>query len=693
MAERAKILTAFIDVIFNGDQAAGGANELRRKVQGEMEAMRKAAGMAMTAMGAAITGTLGAAIASYAETGDALAKFSDRTGVSVETLSELRHATGLSGSSMEEFEKVIQRMQRTVDAAGQAIQETGEATGPANEALQRLGLTYSDLAGKKPDEQFMLIADSLSRVADPGTKAALAFEVFGRAGTKMLPMIKDGAAGIMALRQEARDLGLVITTDGARAAESWNDNWDRVKATMGGVANQLAAALIPVLDTLVAKIPPLIAQITGWIQRNPELAGAIVQVVGGVGVLMSVLGPFLLILPGIATAISGVTTALGVMAGVGGVGAAAGGGLAAASIGVSGFIALLAGTGGLIVVLGAAALAIGATIEMWRQWGIAVQERQATEAALEQTIARRIDQLRAEGVAIDEVALKEKSREEQIAYLNAQGAASREAATMRELAALTGGEATKEQIHRAELARLALNVSAKDAAVVALTDLDTETIKSLMALDAAQKESFGRWLAGERALARGNDELTAQVREHLMRLSLDHRESPSVNDLAAAAFANYLGMLGQFSTQQGGILAGLRDMWLSTWSSIVDYVSGAIASLMQAGRQALGMGGGGGVPGYAGGTQSHRGGWMDVGHGMELVQRPTRMWAPQGTRVFSAGETANILRAAGATTISVSVNVDGGAFLNDARTVDLMADRLGAKLARRLQEERRARGY
>jgi hypothetical protein len=354
---------------------------------------------------------------------------------------------------------------------------------------------------------------------------------------------------------------------------------------------------------------------------------------------------------------------------------------------------MLAGAGGLIVVLGSAALAIGATIEMWRQWGIAVQERQATEAALEETIQRRINQLRAEGVVIDEVALKEKSREEQIATLSAAAAAAKEAATAREIAALTGAEATKEQVHRAELARLALNVGAKEAAVVALTDLDTEQIKSLNGLSSAQKDSFAKWLAAERELARGNDALTAQVREHLMRLSLDHRESPSVNDLAGQSFANYLGMLGQFASQQGGILAGLREMWLSTWSSIADYVSGVLASLMNAGRQALGMGGGGGgVPGYAGGTRSHRGGWMDVGHGMELVQRPTRMWAPQGTRVFSAGETAGILRAAGATHISVNVSVEGGAFLNDPRTVDRMADVLGGKLGRRLQEEMRARG-
>ena len=148
--------------------------------------------------------------------GDALDKMSLRTGVSAEALSELGFAAEQAGADLETLENGLKFMQRSlVDAA------KGSAT--AQQALSLLGLSVADLAGLSPDQQFKALADRLSQVTDPALRTALAMEIFGRAGTKLLPLLSSGAAGIEELQQQARSLGLTVSTQTAKEAAELND--------------------------------------------------------------------------------------------------------------------------------------------------------------------------------------------------------------------------------------------------------------------------------------------------------------------------------------------------------------------------------------------------------------------------------------------------------------------------------------
>ena len=76
-------------------------------------------------------------------------QMSQRTGISVETLSELGYAAQLSGVDVETLETAIKRMQKTIIGAAEGSQA-------AVEALAELGLTVEDLRGLSPDQQFKL---------------------------------------------------------------------------------------------------------------------------------------------------------------------------------------------------------------------------------------------------------------------------------------------------------------------------------------------------------------------------------------------------------------------------------------------------------------------------------------------------------------------------------------------------------
>ena len=127
--------------------------------------------------------------------------------------------TEQSGADMETLEAGLRRMQKVVV-------EAADGSEAARDTLQKLGIAVGDLKALTPDEQFKLIADKLSKIENPALRAALAMDIFGKSGTKLLPLMNDGAAGIEALQEKARRLGLTISTEDAQAAEEFGDTLD-----------------------------------------------------------------------------------------------------------------------------------------------------------------------------------------------------------------------------------------------------------------------------------------------------------------------------------------------------------------------------------------------------------------------------------------------------------------------------------
>jgi len=222
----------------------------------------------------------------FADMGSELVDLSQRTGLSVEALSELGFAAEQSGADMETLETGIRKMQKFVVAAAGGSKE-------AQDALQKLGLAVGDLKALGPEEQFKLLADKLSKVENPALRAALAMDVFGKAGTKLLPLMNDGAAGIEALQEKARKLGLTISTEDALAAEEFGDTLDVVWKVIKRGVFAVGAALVPSLRDLAAWVIHATKEVNAWIDRNRGLVTSIAQVVAiivGIGTALIVLG-------------------------------------------------------------------------------------------------------------------------------------------------------------------------------------------------------------------------------------------------------------------------------------------------------------------------------------------------------------------------------------------------------------------
>ncbi len=238
-SERAQILIAAID------QTKQAFASVKGGLEGITSAAKSVNGVLAT-LGAAlsIAGLMAAGKAAL-ETADDLSKLSQKTGISVESLSLLKPIAEQAGTSMEGLANGIKKLSTAmVEAAGGSSAQV--------EVFSRLGVSVKDAAGQiRPTEAVLLdLADAFAAMPDGAEKSALAVKLFGKAGVELIPFLNQGRAGIEQLKQQFKALGLEISGDTAKAAEKFNDTLDTVKQALHGISMKVATAALPALQQL-----------------------------------------------------------------------------------------------------------------------------------------------------------------------------------------------------------------------------------------------------------------------------------------------------------------------------------------------------------------------------------------------------------------------------------------------------------
>jgi len=229
-----------------------------KKGQQSMQQFKKVAGNIAAGIAAAFSiNAIRNMIDDFAETGDMLQKMSLRTGLSVEALSGLKFAAEQSGASIETLETGVRNMQRV-------LLDVQQGSSTAATTLSMLGLSISQLQTMSPEQQFLQMATAISRVKDPSKQAALAMELFGRSGTQLLPMLQQGEAGIAKLVEEAKNLGIIMSTENANVAADYVDAMNRLKKSMREIGFALARIIVPALTmvaNLIASMGPMLTNL------------------------------------------------------------------------------------------------------------------------------------------------------------------------------------------------------------------------------------------------------------------------------------------------------------------------------------------------------------------------------------------------------------------------------------------------
>ncbi|MBT3277754.1 MAG: hypothetical protein HN370_00060, partial [Phycisphaerales bacterium] len=137
---------AFVEVSADNTPLVRGLKAAQYKLR-RFSATVGATGRRMVTASAAMAAPLVLAAKMFSSMGDEVAKMSKRTGVSVETLSELRYVASQTGTEFGTLENGLRKMQRSIYDAGRGLSTQ-------TEAFADLGLEFKDLDGLLPEAQF-----------------------------------------------------------------------------------------------------------------------------------------------------------------------------------------------------------------------------------------------------------------------------------------------------------------------------------------------------------------------------------------------------------------------------------------------------------------------------------------------------------------------------------------------------------
>ena len=173
---------------------------------------------------------------------DSLAKTSDALGIQQEKLQALQHIGNLTGTSTEQLNKSIERMEKNLGNAARV-------GGASADALKDIGVNLNDIIKMSPDKQMETLAVALGNVENQSLKASIANDLFGRNGLRMLKMLdalKD--EGLEPTSKAIEGMGIALSRIDTSKVENANDAMFKASEVATGFANKLTVKLSPVLE-------------------------------------------------------------------------------------------------------------------------------------------------------------------------------------------------------------------------------------------------------------------------------------------------------------------------------------------------------------------------------------------------------------------------------------------------------------
>lgn len=263
-------------------------------------------GTTLTGMGSAVTGPILAAMGVFTSVGDEIGDTAAKIGISTDALQELRFAAERSGSDAETLGTSLIKLQKN-------LAEAASGSKAAKAVFNELGVDPAKLKLLPVEEQMRVIGDRLKNVKSHADKMRIAMDVFGKSGAALVPMLENGRAGLDEFSARARELGIVLDSDGVAAAGALDDALVDLKKQLLAVAIQIGGAVAPAVTKFISVVQPILSTIITWIKNNKKLVVTVLAIGGiitGVGAALMAIGA---VIWGVGAAFGVLSTVVGVL--------------------------------------------------------------------------------------------------------------------------------------------------------------------------------------------------------------------------------------------------------------------------------------------------------------------------------------------------------------------------------------------
>lgn len=176
------------------------------------------------------------------ETADSIANLSERTGISVQTLSQWRYGAAQSNTTLEALTDGTKKLSKMMFEANAGNKE-------AAATFEALGISVKDMNVERVTGELADLTKALPTEARQGF-----LESVKKGLSDLLPWLNQGSDGIRKMNEEASRMKLVIPDDVASNAKQFQDNLEALKmagqATAISMAGKFLPALVQITDAM-----------------------------------------------------------------------------------------------------------------------------------------------------------------------------------------------------------------------------------------------------------------------------------------------------------------------------------------------------------------------------------------------------------------------------------------------------------
>ena len=192
-------------------------------------------------------------------TGTELKRLGQATGMSVETLGQMKDSSAQVGLSLSEVRIGF----RSFSAA---VVEASKGGNAMADAFKSIGITqFFDAKTnnlKTTEEMFLATADAMSSYQDGMQKSRIAQELFGRDGQRWIPVLNAGAKAI-------KEQDAAFSTSFADRASEFTSNMVELGDSVEKIGISIASALLPALIDMAKATTGVVNSLVEWTRISP----------------------------------------------------------------------------------------------------------------------------------------------------------------------------------------------------------------------------------------------------------------------------------------------------------------------------------------------------------------------------------------------------------------------------------------
>jgi hypothetical protein len=166
-------------------------------------------------------------------------------------------------------------METNIRLLNQRLGDAKQNGGRVADTFREMGLSLDELLKASPEEKLLMIADGMGTVETYAEKSAIATEIFGRSGMKMLNLLGDAKNSFARARDEIGRFGNALNLVDSANIEKTQDNITEVSLAMKGLATQLTAGFAPAINKVAEFLGNVLGKYAETLKKARELKGVV----------------------------------------------------------------------------------------------------------------------------------------------------------------------------------------------------------------------------------------------------------------------------------------------------------------------------------------------------------------------------------------------------------------------------------